>query len=309
MPIGIFIYEVDQSFGPNLLVEYNVTDEKVNKEVLKKLAEKHVEKDLVDATTQHDKARYYSSNIESESIKNKNLFLGFILREDEDLVSLKSVFKNAESKILKNYDEKDKEKMRRLLKETLNSILSLMEKLKEPGIIQETINEKTKTLLDDGKLQEARELIDLGETIPQELSALVKEAEKLFSEKDFKKSKKRFLKASELAEEIQEDEIKEFLVNKARKVGSYPDLIDKREDLRDDLKDILDDFKRDELKVYDKLVDPIDELISIANTFGENEEYDFLNDLMKNVKKATEKAKALYKLDKIIEDLILKLKS
>jgi hypothetical protein len=307
MPIGIFLYEIDESFGPNLIADYNVTDEKINKEILKNLTDKHIEKDLVDATTQKDKIKFFSSKIGIEADKKKNIYLGFIIREDEDLVSLKSVFENVQARIGKQYDEKDHGKMRALLKETLNSILSLMEKLKEPTIIQDTINEKTKILLDEGKLQEARELIDLGEKIPQELSALIKEAENLFSEKDFKKAKKKFLKASDLAAEIKEDEIQEFLINKAKKIGTYPDLIDKREDLRDELKDILDDFERDQLRIYDKLKDPIDELITIANTFGENEKYDLLTDLLRNVNKAADKAKDLYNLDKKIKDLVLKL--
>ena len=42
------------------------------------------------------------------------------------------------------------------------------------------LNEKTKKLLDEGKLQEARELIDLGEEIPGELSVVIKEADESF---------------------------------------------------------------------------------------------------------------------------------
>ena len=36
----------------------------------------------------------------------------------------------------------------------MNSFLSLLEKLEEPKIIKEAINEKTKRMLDEGKLQE-----------------------------------------------------------------------------------------------------------------------------------------------------------
>ncbi|MEJ2251125.1 MAG: hypothetical protein P8Y70_02665 [Candidatus Lokiarchaeota archaeon] len=306
-PVGIYLYEIDSSFGPNLIAEYNITDAKVNKEVLKKLTDKHVKKDLVDATTQLDKSRFFSSKLESEPLKQKNIYLGFILREDEDLISLKSVFENIQGRVAKSFDEKNREKMRSLLKDTLNSILSLMEKLKEPGIIHETINEKTKVLLDDGKLQEARELIDLGEEIPKEFSELIKEADKLFSEKNFKKAKKKFLKASQLAAEIQEGELVEFLRNKAKQVGNFPDLIDRRVDLINELSDILKEFERDELKVYDQLIDSIDDLLSIANTFGENEKFDLLTDFMNLVKKASNKAKDLYDLDKKINEFLLKL--
>jgi len=168
MPIGIFLYEIEKSFGPQIIADYYITEEKANLEILKIFNEKHIQKGLADATHRKNGYLYYSSVIESKSIK-KNLYLGFILREKEDLISLKSIFENFEENIAQNYT-KDKKKMNLLLKNILNSTIDLFEKLKEPSIIKDTINEKTKQMLDDGKLQEARELIDLGEKIPGKLS-------------------------------------------------------------------------------------------------------------------------------------------
>lgn len=307
MPQGIFIYEIAPEFGPNILAKYFLSDLQIDKEILEKLNEKHIEKNLVDATTEQNGMRVYSSKLESESLDDKNLYLGFILREDEDLVSLKSIFENMEQKIVENIELDDKKQMETLLKETVNSILSLMDKLKEPSIIQETINEKTKILLDEGKLQEARELIDLGEEIPGELSETIKEADEYYQKEDYKKAKKRFLKAAELAEEIQEEEIVKFLKNKAEKVGTFPDLIDEEEDLEDNVKDIFDDFEKNQLRLYDKLIKPVERLIEIANTFEENEKYEFLMDLLRNIKKASKLAQELYDLDETIADRMKKL--
>ena len=150
-PSAIFLYEIDESFGPNMLAEYYLSDIKVTKEILKEFIEKHVEKELLDALIKIDKTRYYSSKINAEPIKKDNLYLGFILRDDEDLLSLKSVFEKTEEKIVQNFSD-DKKKMVALLKDNITSILGLMEKLKEPKIIIDTINEKTKKMLDDGKL-------------------------------------------------------------------------------------------------------------------------------------------------------------
>ncbi|TXT66287.1 MAG: hypothetical protein BAJALOKI3v1_40097 [Promethearchaeota archaeon] len=307
MPQGIFIYEIAPEFGPNVLAKYFLSDLKIDKEILEKLNEKHIEKNLVDATTEQNGTRVYSSKLESESLEDKNLYLGFILREDEDLVSLKSIFENMEQNIVENIELDDKKQMETLLKDTVNSILSLMDKLKEPSIIQETINEKTKILLDEGKLQEARELIDLGEEIPGELSETIKEADEYYQKEDYKKAKKRFLKAAELAEEIQEEEIVRFLKNKAEKVGTFPDLIDEGEDLEDNVKDIFDDFEKNQLRLYDKLIEPVERLIEIANTFEENEKYEFLMDLLRNIKKASKLAQELYDLDEVIADRMKKL--
>jgi len=297
MPQGIFIYQIDPEFGPNIIVKYYLSDIKISAEILEKLDEKHIKKNLVDATTEQNGIRVYSSKLKSDSLKKENLYLGFILKKDEDLISLKSIFENMEQKIIENIDLDNKKQMERILKETVNSILSLMDKLKEPAIIQETINEKTKKLLDEGKLQEARELIDLGEEIPGELSETIKEADEYYQKEDYKKAKKRFLKAAELAEQIQEGEIVKFLKNKAEKVGTFPDLLDEEEDLEEDVKDVFDDFEKNQLRLYKKLIDPVERLIKISNVFEKNERYEFLMDLLKNIQKASQLAQELYELD------------
>jgi len=307
MPHGIFLYEIDKSFGPNILAKYYMTEINLSSEILEKLNEKHIEKNLVDATAEQNDVRVYSSKIKSESIKKKNLYLGFILREDEDLVSLKSIFENMEQKIVNNLDLDKKDQMQQLFKQTLSSILSLMDKLKQPSIIQETINEKTKKLLDEGKLQEARELIDLGEEIPGELSVVIKEADESFIKEDYKKAKKKFLKGVELAAQIQEDEIVQFLRNKAEKVGSFPALLDEEENLEDTVKDTFDDFEKNQLRLYRQLINPIERLIEISNIFEENERYESLMDLLRNIKKASQLAQKLYDLDEKIAEKMKKL--
>ena len=47
MPVGIYLYEIDESFGPNVLAEYYLAQEnKINKEILKDFEEKHVQKEF-----------------------------------------------------------------------------------------------------------------------------------------------------------------------------------------------------------------------------------------------------------------------
>ncbi|UCC18661.1 MAG: hypothetical protein JSV62_11200, partial [Promethearchaeota archaeon] len=166
MPRAIILYEIDPSFGPNILGEYYLKqDEKIPTNILKEFSEKHIEKEFMSVIVHKDNERYYSGKINGESINKDNLFLSFILREGEDIVSLKSIIENIEEKVIKDFSS-DKQKMNEILKEGLNAIMSLIQKLQEPKIIKETMNERTKRMLDDGNIQEARELIDLGEEIP-----------------------------------------------------------------------------------------------------------------------------------------------
>ncbi len=302
MPLSIFLYNIDSSFGPSVIAEYNLTKEKITKEILKKLEEKHVKKDYSDATTRKDNLKFYSSKIKAETIK-KDLYLGFILKPDEDIISLKSVFEDSEKKIIAEFSE-DKSKMQRILKDIMNSILTLMEKLKEPKMIVETINEKTKKMLDEGKLQEARELIDLGEKIPLKLAEEVKIAEKLLKDGFFKKAKKSFLKASELAGQIRELEIMSFLENKAEQVGSFPDLIKERENILKDVYKIQEDMNANILTVYQDLIEKISQIVSIAYTFEEDELLDDLTDLMNQLYNANNLAKKIYQINKKVNEHI-----
>ena len=297
MPIGLFLYEIDESFGPNIKVDYYLKDEKVSSEILEKLNEKHINKKLKEAIAKKDDIRYYSSLLESQSLDRKNLYLGFILREEEDLLSLKSVFANIQEQVIENYNIKDKKKMQSFLKDTLTSILNLIEKLKEPEIIKDTINEKTKRMLDEGKLQEARELIDLGEAVPIELSELIRDADSLFKSGEYKKAKKRFLKAAELAEIIQENEIVSFLIKKAEKVGNYPDLIKERENIQKEIKKQFLDLEKNQFRSYELLISPIERLIEISNNFEDNDNYELMNNLLDKIHKALEIRKELSDID------------
>jgi len=307
MPRAIILYEIDKSFGPNILAEYYLKqDDKISPEILKEFSEKHDKKHILDITIHKENNRYFSKKVNTESIDKEDLFLSFILQEGEDLVSTKSVFTNVETKIIQNFSS-DKSKMNETLKNAFKSILSLMEKLQEPKIIEETINERTKKMLDDGKLSEARELIDLGEQIPEKLAAEVKIADDLLNQELYRKAKKSFLKAAELAELIQEVEIASFLENKGEQVGFFPDLIKERESLYKELDKIIVDLEVDQLQIYNNFTEPLERLIEISITF---EEHELVNNLLK-LKNYTERASRLAKdlngIDEKIRDLLKKM--
>ncbi len=307
MPRAIILYEIDKSFGPNILAEYYLKqDDKMPPAILKEFTDKHVKKELVDITIRKEDNRYFSKKISAESINKDNLYLSFILQEGEDLVSLKSIFENIEAKTVQNFTD-DKKKMNEFLQNALNSILSLIQKLKEPKIIKETINERTKKMLDDGKLSEARELIDLGEEIPKKLAAEVKLAEQLLNEKFYRKAKKSFLKAAELADIIQEDEIASFLENKGEQVGFFPDLIKERENLYKEIEKISNGLDNSQLFMYNNFIEPIDRLIEISHAFEDHGLIDILTKLKNYTQRASRLTKELNDLDDKIRELIKKI--
>jgi len=305
LPTGIFLYEIDQSFGPNIIADYYLTDKKVSSDVLKEFADKHCKKDICDATTSREDIRFYSSEINTESLDIKNLYLGFVINEDEDLVALKSHFEKIENNIIQNYS-KDKKKMQLLVKENLNSFLSLLEKLEEPKIIKETINEKTKKLLDEGKLQEARELINLGEKIPDKLSQEIKQASEYYNNMLYKKAKKSYLKAADYAEQIQETEIVEFLRKRAENVANLPDLLKTLEALNKAIKKGLDDVEVKKENIYDKVIPLIEKNINLSNSLEDEDLAAILKNLNKNCARAAKIEDQLNKINNEIVDLLKK---
>ncbi|MHA1343911.1 MAG: hypothetical protein ACTSQG_07985 [Promethearchaeota archaeon] len=303
---GIFLYEIDKSFGPKIIADFYLGKEKPSPEILKSLTEKHINRDLLDATYKAKGYRYYSSIIKAESIK-KNLYLGFLLKEGEDLISLKSLFEKFEEKIAKNFTN-DKKEMQKLLKGIIESILDIMEKLKEPKIIQDKINERTKQLLDDGKLQEARELIELGEKIPNQLSQEVKQAEKFLNQKLYKKAKSCYLKAAKLAAQIQENEMVEILTNKGNKVGNLPEKLKEREALTKEIKKILEETEVRALDIkYNRIIGKITEDVKLSNDLEDNNMVEILSQLKEACKLALAKSLELTSIDKRIKSLLKKL--
>jgi len=307
MPRAIILYEIDESFGPNILADYYLKqDDKIPSIVLKEFSEKHVKKGYSDVTTRNDENRFYSNKVNAESINKDNLYLSFILESSEDLISLKSFFENIETKVIQDFST-DKKKMTEILKNSLKSILSLAQKLQEPKIIKEILNERTKKMLDDSLLQEARELIDLGEEVPEKLADEVKVAEELLKNKEYRKAKKSFLKASELAMLIQEEEIASFLDNKAEHVGKIPDLLKERDSLNREIEKIASELQGNKLYLYDLLIDPIDRLIEISNNIEESELSDELMKFKNNTQRASRLANDLKGIDNKIKDNISKI--
>jgi len=307
MPRAIILYEIDQSFGPNILADYYLKqDDKIPTTVLKEFSEKHVKKGYSDVTIRNDENRFYSNKVNAESINKENLYLCFILQEGEDLISLKSLFENIEAKVIHDYSP-DKNKMVEILKNGLNSILSLVQKLQEPKIIKDILNERTKKMLDENLLQEARELIDLGEDVPEKLADEVKVAEELLKNKEYRKAKKSFSKASELAVLIQEEEIASFLQNKGDHVGMIPDLLKERESLNKEIEKIASELENNKLYLYDLLIDPIDRLIEISNNLEEEELTGELMKFKNNAQRATRFTNDLKGLDNKIKENLNKI--
>ncbi len=307
MPVGIYLYEIDESFGPNVLAEYYLAQEdKVSNDALKDFEEKHVQKEFSNTIYWKEDLRYYSWRINASSIERDNLFLGLVLKQEEDLVSSKSILENIAEKVVKGFT-KDSAKLESILRKEFDSIFTLMEKLKEPALIKETINDKTKKMLDDGNLQEARELIDLGEEIPEKLSEELKLAEQLLENKFYKKAKKNFLKAAELADIIQENDIVSFLTNKAEQVGKFPELLKAQESLMKDLESIIEELNNNKLHLYHELIRPIESLINISNSFEQHELTSKLTQLLNNFKRADKLAKELFSLDAKINERLANL--
>jgi hypothetical protein len=307
MPVGIYLYEIDKSFGPNVLAAYYLDQEsKVREDILKEFEEKHIQKEFSDTIYRKGDLRYYSNKINGKPINKDNIFLGFIFKVDEDLVSLKSVFENIATKIIERFSE-DRAEMEELLKVEFNSIFTLMEKLKEPAMIKDTINDKTKKMLDDEKFQEARELIDLGENIPEKLAEEIKLADQLLNDRLYKKAKKSFLKAAELAETIQEKDIVDFLKSKGEQVGKFPELIKERESIYKEIDNTLDILKDNKLHLYHELIKPVERLVNISNSFEESILIENSTELLKDIKRANQIGKELFNLDKKIKDLLDKI--
>lgn len=304
MPTGLFIFDIEETFGPKIIAEYHL-EGKVIPEALKILGEKH-KSGLTDAICKKESKRYYSSLIDSKKIKEE-VYLGFVLNKDEDVVSLKSLFESTEEKIAAQFDKNNKNAMQDLLRNTLESIMSLLDKIQEPKIIQDKINEKTKAMLDEGKLKEAKELIGLGETIPAELSKEVNQAEQYLKQRNYKKAKKGYLASAELAKEIQEHEMVSFLMNKAEQVGNLPELIKEKDNMLKDIDKMATELDAEQLKVFPRLATLIENAMNKASSLQEDVLVDVLSELGDKVREASNVAKNLYTLDSEIRKLVKKM--
>ncbi|MFX1256928.1 MAG: hypothetical protein ACFFAN_03645 [Promethearchaeota archaeon] len=182
-----------------------------------------------------------------------------------------------------------------------------MEKLRKSALIKDIINEKTKKLLDEGKLQEAKKLINLGEKIPKKLSQEVILAEQYHKEYHFKKAKKCYIKAAELAEQIQETELVEILKKKAEKVGDLTDILKTFEVINKAIRKSLEDLELPHVDIYENIIPLIEKNVKLSNSLENNSLRDILVKLQNLTQNASKKSKELEKLDDEIKNLAKKL--
>ncbi len=115
------------------------------------------------------------------------------------------------------------------------------------------------------------------------------------------------MKAAELAELIQEDEIASFLENKGNQVGTFPDLIKERENLNKEIEKISTNLDISELDLYDSFAEPLDRIIEISLIFEEHESIDILTQLKNNTQRASRLTKELSNVDEKIKELLKKI--
>ncbi len=305
MPLGIFLYEIDESFGPNLLSEYSVKEVGITKEILKTLADKQLDKpELRYNSLRTDNFKFYSREIKIN--EKKALQLGFILSTEEHVESLFAVFDEIEDKMIKNFTE-DKSELKSLLKEILHARIESRDKLKEPKLIKEKMNERTKDLLDEGKIQEARKLIDLGEIIPDEMGYSVKLAEDFFKVKDYKSAKKNFIRAAELAEKIGELEISKILNSRAKTAENYPIYVKEREDAYKEIRRLLKDIDLKTGNYYQQSIKYIQKIIDISNILEDYLNTTELNKLVNLCNETSKLSEEIKTKDNSIKEILDKL--
>lgn len=182
--------------------------------------------------------------------------------------------------------------------------MSLLEKLKDPALIKDIINEKTKQLLDEGKLQEAKKFIDLGGKIPQKLSQQFKLAEQFRKDLLFRKAKKCYLKAAEYAEQILETKLAELLKNRGEKAGSLTDILKTVDAINKGIRKSLEDLKFPNIDIYENIIPLLEKNVSLANSLEDRNLKEILVKLKNFTRDAYKKAKGLKKLDEDIKNLI-----
>ena len=305
MPLGIFLYEIDESFGPNLLAEYYIKEIGLTKEILKKLGDNHLKKSNLNYVTHtKDDLKYYSKEIKVDD--KLSLYLGLITKSGEFIDSFIAVFDEIEAKIVKNFS-KDKEKLKSLLREILHSRIELNEKLKEPKLIREKLNERIKDLLDEEKIQEARSLIDLGEIIPNEIAQSVNIAEESFKAQDYRNAKKHYSKAAELAEKIEELEIYKVLNEKAKTAENYPSYLRERDEAYKNIKYILGEIDSKKDGYYLQAIDIINKVIELSEKLDDDLIIADLNELINLCKNCSNLSENIRQNDEIIKDLLNKI--
>jgi len=304
MPLGIFLYEIDESFGPNLLAEYYIKEIGITKEILKNLGDNHFKKsDLNYVTYTQDDLKYYSKEIKLD--EKLSIYLGLITTSGEFIDSFIAIFDEIEAKIVENFS-KDKEKLKSLLKEILHSRIELNEKLKEPKLIREKLNERIKDLLDEERIQEARNLIDLGEIIPDEIAQSVKIAEELFESQDYKNAKKHYVKAAELAKKIEELEIHKVLEEKAKTAENYPTYLRERDEAYKNLKYILSEIDSKKDGYYLQAIDIINKAVELSEKLDDDLIITDLNELINLCKNCSNLSENIRQNDEIIKNLLKK---
>lgn len=244
--------------------------------------------------------KYYILPIEEDRSK----LLIFILDINESL-EIAQIF---EEETVENLQMqiKGKSNMQASLNEILQFRNIITQKLENEQILQEDIGKSANRLIDQGKFDEAQDLIKLAKTIPEKMVSTYLKSKEAAKEHNYRQTRKLLGDCVNLAQKINDEGIQRYL---SKKIEMYTQIPQYEKDVRTLIASISKELSKNiTLPHYQRQVYKLDKTLDLLDKLEEDELIEKIVELSNTLILAGKLVYDLKSLDRKIKSIITELK-
>ncbi|MHA1728832.1 MAG: hypothetical protein ACTSWY_08880 [Promethearchaeota archaeon] len=317
MAYGLFIFRDLEGETPTVIAKYFKDEIKekveINTEMLEKIVKKHkkfsenteFKKILSYRTIEY---KFFALLIQKDD--EVNFFTVFILNLTESAEPFSIMLEELQDAI-ENVLEKEtneKEQMRsNILKKILDNRNELIEDVMDTKRITDRLISQANKLLDEGKFEEAQELIKRAREVPPKIADLVKKGNISFLTKDYSTAKKLFKNAADFAKKINQHQMYQLLNRKAQYAEEIPKFMKDWSSLYKQLNKYVKNIDQRDSKFYSGLLENTNNAIEIFDMLEDDESINDLQKLEDFLQKGEALSEELDNIDSEIINIIEKL--
>jgi hypothetical protein len=176
----------------------------------------------------------------------------------------------------------------------------IIEKLHSVKALTTDVTKKATELIENDKINEYQKLLKLTQELPEKIVQNSKKAEAAIIEKNYRMAERSYKEAADMANQVYEYALAEFLIKKAETIGELPDLEKEIKSNYSEIVKIQGIVSKWDLSLFNKAYSKVQNLIKAYDQLENDEKIDKLQELSDELNKARDLAKKLEESEKII---------
>lgn len=176
----------------------------------------------------------------------------------------------------------------------------IIEKTQTVKAIFSDVTKKATILIDENKLNEYQKLLKLAQEIPEKIVQSIKKAETAIIEKNYRMAERAYKDAADMANQVYEYSLAEFLKKKAEKISELPNLEKEIKNNSQEIQKIASNISKRDVSLFDRAYSRVQNLINAFDQLENDEKIENLQELSDELNVARDLSKKLEESEKAL---------